>query len=180
MISFPFMHHYDWGNYVPQDRAVLCFLLRGDELLLIRKKRGLGAGKVNAPGGKQELGETLTDTAQRETREEVGLLPQDPKHHGTLRFAFADGYNLEVHIFLSWAWTGELIETEEAIPFWVTRSEIPYHEMWEDDRHWLPQVLAGHTVEAEMRFDGDRMLSWDLRFSSGDQLTGDLGRPGGF
>ncbi len=32
--------------------------MRDDETLLIRKKRGLGAGKITAPGGRIEAGET--------------------------------------------------------------------------------------------------------------------------
>jgi len=47
---------FDWASYTPQDRAVLCFLRDHERVLLIRKKRGLGAGKINAPGGKSESG----------------------------------------------------------------------------------------------------------------------------
>ncbi|RLF04257.1 MAG: NUDIX hydrolase, partial [Thermoprotei archaeon] len=36
--------------------ATLCFLLRGDEVLLIRKKRGFGAGKYNGVGGREGEG----------------------------------------------------------------------------------------------------------------------------
>src|SRR5712672_1669473 len=41
----------DWTNWTPRERANLCFILKDGHLLLIRKKRGLGAGKINAPGG---------------------------------------------------------------------------------------------------------------------------------
>lgn len=46
----------DWTGWVPRERAVLVFLRDGDQLLLIHKKRGLGTGKVNAPGGRVETG----------------------------------------------------------------------------------------------------------------------------
>ena len=29
--------------------ANLCFIVKGERVLLIRKKRGLGAGKINGP-----------------------------------------------------------------------------------------------------------------------------------
>ncbi len=151
---------------------MLCFLQSEEMVLLIRKKRGLGAGKINGPGGKTEQGERPFDAAIRETREEVGLEPLDPVHYGTLRFAFTDGYNLEVHVYLASHWRGSLVETEEAEPFWVPIAEIPYDTMWEDDKWWLPAVLAGDHVEAEMAFDADRMLQWDIRFASGVHLTG--------
>lgn len=166
---------FDWSGYKPDEQAVLCFLYHGRQVLLIHKKRGLGAGKVNGPGGKREPGESLPDTAVREVREEVGLVPEDPRHHGTLRFAFADGYNLEVHLFVARAWSGHMRETDEAIPFWVKESEIPFEQMWEDDQHWLPHILKGLSVEAEMFFRGDRMEYWDIRYSDGTSRAGTNG-----
>ena len=37
-----------WADWTPTVRATLLFVWRDDALLLIRKKRGLGAGKINA------------------------------------------------------------------------------------------------------------------------------------
>ena len=42
----------DWARWTPTERAALCFVVTGGRVLLIRKKRGLGAGKVNGPGGR--------------------------------------------------------------------------------------------------------------------------------
>src|SRR5690606_39061541 len=57
--------------WTPRDRATLLFVRRGHQILLIRKKRGLGAGKINAPGGRIEPGETPEQAARRELLEEV-------------------------------------------------------------------------------------------------------------
>jgi 8-oxo-dGTP diphosphatase len=48
-------------------------LLRGDDVLLIRRGRPPGAGQWSLPGGKQELGETAEAAARRELLEETGL-----------------------------------------------------------------------------------------------------------
>ncbi len=50
--------------------ATLCYLLRpGDEeVLLIRKKRGLGEGKFVGPGGKVEDGETPASASYARSR----------------------------------------------------------------------------------------------------------------
>ncbi len=50
----------DWNNWEPGLRATLMFIVdeAREEVLLIRKKRGLGAGKINGPGGKIDPGET--------------------------------------------------------------------------------------------------------------------------
>ncbi|MHA2033071.1 MAG: NUDIX domain-containing protein, partial [Candidatus Kariarchaeaceae archaeon] len=64
--------------------ATLCFILHENEVLLIMKKRGFGKGKLNGPGGKARLNETIVEAAIRETREETGLKPLNPLKKGTL------------------------------------------------------------------------------------------------
>lgn len=49
---------------------VIC---RGDEALLIRRGKPPRLGQWSLPGGAQELGETVADTARREAAEETGL-----------------------------------------------------------------------------------------------------------
>ena len=155
----------DWSNWEPNIRANLLFLQRDDEVLLIRKKRGIGAGKINAPGGKIEPGETAAEGAVRETQEEVGLRASNLREMGVLHFQFVDGMALHCTVFHSHQFDGEAIETEEAIPLWTKIAEIPYDEMWEDDIYWLPQALAGQNFEGYFEFDDDKMLSKRLSFS---------------
>lgn len=154
---------FDWSRFHPTERAVIAFALRDGQILLIHKQRGLGAGKINGPGGRIEPGESARDAAIRETREEVGIDLADPTERATLHFAFRDGYLLTVYVFLARAFSGEPVETEEAIPFWVALDAVPYDRMWADDEHWLPLVLDGAYVEGRFEFDGDSMLWKELR-----------------
>ena len=48
----------DWNTWQPNMLSSLVFIVKDNEVLLIRKKTGLGAGKINAPGGKIEADET--------------------------------------------------------------------------------------------------------------------------
>jgi ADP-ribose pyrophosphatase YjhB (NUDIX family) len=48
-------------------------LLRGEEVLLIKRGKPPEKGAWSLPGGKQELGETTEACARRELREETGL-----------------------------------------------------------------------------------------------------------
>jgi 8-oxo-dGTP diphosphatase len=130
----------------------------GKRLLLIRKKRGLGAGKINAPGGRLEPGETPEQAAVRETIEEVCMEPRNPQKRGELFFQFKDGYKLHGEIFFATEFSGTPTETDEALPFWCAITDIPYHDMWEDDRYWLPLALAGTLFKAYFIFDDDRMV----------------------
>ena len=147
-----------WTDFIPREHAVILFILDGEQILLIDKKRGLGHGKVNGPGGRLEPGESPYQAAVRETREEVGLVVSQLTEHALLQFVFTNGYTLEVTVFTTASYSGEMIETDEARPFWSTQSEIPYDRMWADDRIWLPQVLAGSYVRGQFVFDADSML----------------------
>ena len=148
-----------WPTWIPRERAVLCFIVKNGQILLIRKKRGLGAGKINGPGGRIEPGETPREAVVRETQEEVGVTPLGLEERGVIQFQFTDGYSLHCVIFQASDLEGELIETDEADPFWCSVDEIPYDGMWEDDRHWLPLMLEGRPFKASFEFEGESMLS---------------------
>jgi 8-oxo-dGTP diphosphatase len=156
----------DWHNWSPREYATLCFIQRDGELLLIHKKRGLGAGKINAPGGKIERGETALDSAIRETREEIGVVPIEPRQCGELHFQFADGYSLHCTVFCAHDFRGEPVETAEATPFWVTHDAVPYDAMWADDRHWLPLMLEGKSFTGFFTFDGETMTGKEVKVNN--------------
>ena len=157
----------------PIVRANLCFIRRGDELLLIRKKRGLGAGKINGPGGKIDPGETAMQSAVRETYEELGVTAIALRQVGDLSFEFRDGLRLHCAVFFTDEFEGEARETDEAIPLWTKIDAIPYDEMWEDDRYWLPLVIAGKHFRARFTFDGERMIEKQIELVADDEELND-------
>jgi 8-oxo-dGTP diphosphatase len=153
----------NWTTWQPTELANLCFVMRDGQILLIRKKRGLGAGKINGPGGRLEPGETALAAAIRETQEEVGVTPVNPEQIGELFFQFLDGYNLHVAVFAAENCIGELIETDEATPMWVGLDCIPYHEMWQDDPYWLPLLLQRKHFKGFFVFDKNKLLSYQVK-----------------
>lgn len=118
-----------WRDFRPADRATLVFVVRAGEILLIRKKRGLGAGKINGPGGKLDPGESFWRCAVREVEEELGVTPIGVREHGCLQHQFVDGYSIEVRVFSAEGCRGEARETAEAVPLWTPIARIPYDEM---------------------------------------------------
>ena len=148
----------DWARWKPAEVATLMFVFDGaGRVLLIHKKRGLGRGKINGPGGRLEPGETPVQAAVRETREELGIDVADPEFCGSLRFQFTDGYALLGHVFKATRWAGDPVETDEADPEWFPVDAIPYERMWQDDRHWFPLLLAGTPFSGRFVFDGEAM-----------------------
>ena len=148
-------------DWVPEHRATLVYVLRGQSVLLINKLRGHGKGKINAPGGKLEAGESAEACAIRELHEEVGLRVSSIRPSATLKFLdLENGFSLEGYVFIVDEFIGTPLGTPEADPFWCSLESIPYDSMWEDDRYWLPYVLAGETVLGEFLFENDKLKQW--------------------
>lgn len=154
----------DWDYWEPTDRCVITYVEDGDKLLFIEKKRGMGEGYFNAPGGHIELEETAIEAAIRETKEETGLDVDNLEYRGVLHFNFKDIREIG-YVYFTKTFSGELKECEEARPFWINKAEIPYDNMWEDDKLWLPKALEGHKFDAYFIFDDKTMIDskivWD-------------------
>ena len=153
----------DWDTWQARDLATVVFVIREGHILLIRKKRGLGKGKVNGPGGKLDPGENAVECAARECHEELGITVGELECMGEHKFQFVDGYSIHCWVFRTSEMEGEAIETYEAVPLWTDIGDIPYLEMWEDDHIWLPMVIAGKSFTANWVFDDDRMLDYELK-----------------
>lgn len=160
--SYNAVDEIDWPNLQFSEKAVLCFIRSEGKLLLIHKKTGLGRGKINAPGGRIEPGETAEEAAVRECREETGLTPQTVSAAGELNFYFRGGYSLKGYVFTATGFEGTLTETEEADPFWCAEEEIPYDKMWEDDRYWLPKLLAGEPFDGYFLLEKETLLDYRI------------------
>ncbi|KAG0353753.1 hypothetical protein BG005_007024 [Podila minutissima] len=116
------------------------------KILLGYKKRGFGAHLWNGFGGKVEPGETVRQGALRELQEEAGITVDDHKIQkaGVLLFLFEnDPMGLECHVYKAYEYHGEIRECEEMRPQWFDIKDIPYEQMWEDDKIWLPELLKG-------------------------------------
>lgn len=148
----------DWDIWEPEEVATLMFVHKQGQVLLIRKKRGLGAGKINGPGGRVEPGETPLECAVRETREELLITPVNVRPAGELFFHAEDMPRIHGHVFTASDYEGTPGETDEAIPMWTSVDELPLDEMWDDDRLWLPHVLAGSSIRGWFTFVGEKLI----------------------
>jgi 8-oxo-dGTP diphosphatase len=154
----------DWTHWTPQERATLLFVRRDAQVLLIRKKRGLGAGKINGPGGRLDDGESPLQCAIREVQEELRVTPTGVEPRGELSFQFTDGYALFVSVFSAAGCEGEPQETDEAAPLWTPSDAVPFDQMWADDILWFPHMLSGQPFRGRFLFDGDALLGHEVAF----------------
>src|SRR3990172_12157236 len=86
----------DWSAWRAREVATLVFVIRDGEILLMRKKRGLGAGKINGPGGRLEPGESVEACALREVHEELRVTPVGLRQLGGNAVQVVDGYSIHV------------------------------------------------------------------------------------
>ena len=123
-------------------------------VLLGMKKRGFGEGRWNGFGGKVEPGEEIEDAAKRELQEEAGVTTKDMTKLGILEFEFRGNPEiLEVHVFKVLKIEGEPQESDEMRPEWFDIKDIPFEEMWPDDKHWFPLFFADKKFRGEFLFD---------------------------
>jgi 8-oxo-dGTP pyrophosphatase MutT (NUDIX family) len=155
-------------------QVTFCLLVKEEKgekrYLLAMKKRGFGEGKWNGPGGKfdQSKGDkNLIDTAIRETKEEIALTIENPEEIATLSFEFPHKleWSQEVYVYIVKTWQGEPVESEEMKPKWFQEKNIPYEQMWEADKFWLPYVIRGKKFKARFIYNEEnKVVGKELQF----------------
>ena len=119
--------------------------------LMIRHHRGINKGCINFPGGKKEPNESIKDCVIRETFEETGIKIENPIEVGYIEFPTMNFY---VHVFKSTQYSGSIKENEaEVDAFWVDTNKVPYEEMREADRNFLPDIISGQYVKRLFMYD---------------------------
>lgn len=144
----------------------VCYLVKGEEVMLGLKKEGLGRGNYIGIGGKNEEGETIIETAIRELKEEIFIKPIVFEEMGAVRFYFekTPDWNQEIIPFICTKWSGTPKESNEIRPVWFDREDIPYDEMWDDAKYWIHKVVYGEKVQADFLYDeNNKVIEYRVR-----------------
>jgi len=139
------------------------------QILLGMKKRGFGQGRWNGFGGKVKQGESIEESAIREIKEETGIFVEEIERRGIIDFEFQEkpGEILEVHFFKIKKYSGVPSESEEMLPKWFHIDEIPYKEMWPDDKYWMPLFLENKKFRGKIYFkDQNTILNQKIEIIS--------------
>lgn len=143
-------------------QTTLLILRKDNKILLARKKRGFGFGKWNGVGGKVEEKEIPEEAMIRETQEEISVTPIEYEKIGIIRFVEYIKEELttnDMHLYIATKWQGVPKESEEMQPKWFSINNLPWEEMFSDDKYWLPLVLEGKKLDAFFEYD----KNWNLQ-----------------
>lgn len=123
-------------------------LIKGNQVLLVRRANPPGAGKWSLPGGKQELGETAQQTARRELREETGLECGDLILAGYVDSIHRDETNnITFHYTIldfAASYVGGTPRPSDDVTetAWVCKEEFETYELWPEARQIIEKAFA--------------------------------------
>jgi len=146
---------------------VVCHVIKNGSILLVKPEEGFGKDKWNAPLGEPQKGENLMKSACRMVFQQTGLYSTKATNHGTVRLYLngSSEYSYRLHIFSTKVFTGELKPTIKGEAKWFNNSDIPYYDMWADDKYWLGLVLQDKAFEADFFFDekNERIIKYQVK-----------------
>lgn len=141
----------------------LCYLYRGDEVLMLHrttKKNDLNHDKWIGLGGKFEEGESPEDCALREVREETGLTLTSWRYRGIITFVNTKYETELMHLFTADGFTGEMTACDEGEPAWIRKEDLDALPQWEGDRIFMRLIDEDAPFfSLKLVYDGDRLLS---------------------
>ena len=113
------------------------------------------------------MGENPASGAAREMLEETGLKVGELGFNGILNFYLGKSKELDqtVFVFSCRRFNGKVRRSREGELKWFHVNQIPYGEMWEDDRLWLPLLLNGNSFFGDFYFkdDYEKLVSHRIR-----------------
>lgn len=142
--------------------TTLCYLLRGDSVLLlhrVKKENDLNHDKWIGIGGKFEENESPEECLVREAWEETGLTLTGYQYRGIVTF-ISDRWEGEyMHLYTATEWTGTIKECDEGVLEWVSLEKMKELPQWEGDRIFLRLLEEGAPFfSLKLCYEGDCLV----------------------
>ena len=133
-------------------RYTLCFLTRGEMVLMLHRRNSPNQGLWNGIGGRIEAGEKVIDSVLREIHEETGFIVKNVSFAGLLTW---EGFEIPaggLYIFTAEAPDGEAVANDEGALDWKPREWLFHsNEVVSNIHRFGPMALNGHPA-AEYHF----------------------------
>lgn len=143
-------------------RTLVLLFNEKNQILLWKKKYWLGKWYWNGFWWKIESWETIEQAAIRELEEESWIIIQENnlELRAILKFNWLHNpsQNYDGIVYIAKYNENDFVETEEMIPQWWNIDEIPYEQMWEDDKYRFPLLLEWKLFEFQANFSDDTTM----------------------
>ncbi|MGI6611182.1 MAG: NUDIX hydrolase [Limnochordia bacterium] len=154
--------HMLWVDPIRQRLSALCYVQRGDQVLMLQRRKQPFSGYWTAPGGKLEPGEDPRQAIRREIQEETGLHLRSANLQLVVSERSPDPlYNWLLFVFRSEDAAGQLTECQEGLLRWVPLTELatlkrvtidslllPF--VYDDRKRYIIHVVFEHPPEGEI------------------------------
>lgn len=123
--------------------CTVCYIEKEDEILMLyrnKKENDINKGKWIGVGGHIEKFESPYECAIREVKEETGLDVKNLIARGFITF-IDNGEKMNIYVFSTTEFEGELIECNEGELHWIKRNEILKLNIWKTDIYMLNKII---------------------------------------
>lgn len=107
----------------PIRKAVRCYLIKDNNVVVTKYKQGNKEGYYDIPGGKIEGGELPEQTAIREMKEETGVDVKDLNHKGNMIIEYPNRI-FDFDVFICNECNGKPQEFEENTSEWIEINKL--------------------------------------------------------
>ncbi len=150
---------------LPSIRYTLCFLTRGDHILMLHRKNPPNQGLWNGVGGRLEPGESPHACILREVREETGFVLPDATFAGLLTW---DGFEIPaggLYLFTAAAPPGEPHFCSEGELAWKPREWVFSSPEVVSNIHIFGPLALDHAPPQQYHFSyrGGQIVNYDFR-----------------
>lgn len=148
-------------SYAYNTAAVFCYVIRNNQVLLIRRTAPPEAGKYTVVGGRKERGEDLAAACRREVLEETGLAAGKLVFRGVVSIALEGaGHEVLAFYFMTRDYSGELVPSAEGSLEWC-----------DIDKSFSKEGISGYYVRiSPYVFDEDNCFLGSMRISASGEI----------
>lgn len=140
--------------------TAMCMIYDGNGNILVQNRKKPDWPGVTFPGGHVERGESFTEAAIREVKEETGLDVESPVLCGVKQFQTDEDARYVVFFYKTCRYSGELRSSDEGEVFWIPRADLEKYPLANDFAEMIRIFESDNLSEFYYHREAGR---WDMK-----------------